>query len=94
MNKKLKKQIEQKLVKLHELLDKFDEARAIEPDEPETWDSDTLYNLVENLKEALTILEDKKAKGKNFYEDPLILQEGLCSLLDIYQNDQEEDNNA
>jgi len=34
--KSLPKKIEKKLEKLHELLDKFDEARNIEPDEPET----------------------------------------------------------
>jgi hypothetical protein len=36
MNKKLPKQITKKLEKLHELLDKFDEVRAIESDNPET----------------------------------------------------------
>jgi hypothetical protein len=34
--KSLPKQITKKLTKLQELLDQFDEARAIEPDEPET----------------------------------------------------------
>jgi len=34
--KTLQKKIENKLEKLHELLDKFDEARNIEPDDSET----------------------------------------------------------
>jgi len=35
-NKELHHKIENKLKKLHELLDKFDEARNIEPDDSET----------------------------------------------------------
>ena len=41
MNKKLPKQIENKLEKLHELLDQMEEVRIIDPQDPETWDSDT-----------------------------------------------------
>jgi hypothetical protein len=59
-SKKLQKQIEKKLDQLHKLLDSIDEARAINSDDPETWDSDTLYNLVASLKEALKLLEDKE----------------------------------
>ena len=89
--KNLPKQITTKLEKLHELLDKFDEVRTIEPDDPETWDSDTLYNLVENLKEALALLEDKKGKQLDDWGEPIILEEGLCSLVDEYHSEEEEE---
>jgi hypothetical protein len=59
-SKKLQKQIESKLEKLQELLDNIEEARIINPDDPETWDSDVLYNLVTNLKKVQQLLEDKK----------------------------------
>ena len=90
MNKsKLKKQIENKLEKLSKLLDQIDEARAIDSDDPDTWDSDTLYDLVVNLKEALQLLEDKESKEKDPYGEPLILEEGLCSLVDEYNSEEE-----
>ena len=60
--KSLSNKIEKKLNQLHELLDKIEEARVINSDDPETWDSDTLYNLVEDLKEILELLEDQKSK--------------------------------
>jgi len=92
MNKRqLKKQIERKLDQLQELLDNIDEARQIDSDDSETWDSDTLYNLVANLREALELLEDKESKKeKNQFGNPLILEEGLCSLVDEYQSEEEE----
>jgi len=90
--KKLQKEIENKLDKLQELIDKFDETRIINPDEPETWDSDVLHNLVVNLKETLKLLEDKKdPKNKDPWGEPLILEEGLCSLVDNYQNEEDDD---
>jgi hypothetical protein len=52
---------------------------------------DTLYNLVENLKETLKLLEDKThPKQKDSFGEPLILEVGLCSLLDEYHEDEEE----
>jgi hypothetical protein len=60
-SKKLQKQIEKKLDQLTQLFKKIDEARAIDSNDPETWDSDTLYNLVANLKEALKLLENQKS---------------------------------
>ena len=89
--KSLQKKIENKLEKLHELLDKFDEARAIEPDEPETWDSDTLYNLVEDLKDTLKLLEDQKGKQLDEFGKPIIVEEGICSLVDSYHSEDEEE---
>ena len=91
-SKKLQKKIESKLDQLQELLDEIEEARAINSDDPDTWDSDTLYNLIENLKEALKLLEDQEAKKeKDNFGNPLILEEGLCSLVDQYQEEGEED---
>ena len=79
MNKKsLTKKIEKKLETLHELLDKFDEARNIEPDEPETWDPDTLYNLVEDLKETLKLLEDQPVKGQHDEFGQPLTEDGLA----------------
>jgi len=60
--KSLSKKITNKLEKLLEILDQINEAQIIDPNDPETWDSDTLYNLVESLKEALQLLGDQKGK--------------------------------
>ena len=91
MNKKLPKQIENKLEKLHKLLDQMEEVRIIDPQDPETWDSDTLYNLVEDLKEALKLLENQTGKQLDEFGEPLILEAGLCSLVDSYQAEDEEE---
>ena len=88
MPKNLQKQIETKLEKLQKLLEQITEAQTIDPNDPETWDSDTLYNLAEQLKETLQILEGKKAFNK--YGQELSLTEGLCSLIDTYQSGEEE----
>jgi len=91
-SKRLQKHIETKLNKLSELLDQFDESRIINSDDPETWDSDTLYNLAENLKETLKLLEDKEhPKEKDEFGQPLILEAGLCSLMDEYQEEEENE---
>ena len=90
-NPMTKSQIEKKLAKLSKLLTKIDEAHIINSDDSDTWDSDTLYNLVENLKEALKLLEDQESeKEKDNFGNPLILAEGLCSLMDEYQEGKEE----
>ena len=85
MNKQgLENKISKKLAKLSKLLDETDKARVINSDDPETWNSDALYNLAENLKNALKLLEDQPIKdqydefGQPLYED------GLCSLVDSY----------
>jgi hypothetical protein len=85
--KSLQKQIENKLEKLHELLDQINEAQTIEPDNPETWDTDTLYNLAEDCKELLKLLEDQKIKGKYDELGQPLYEEGLCSLVDEYQDE-------
>jgi hypothetical protein len=51
-----------------------------------------LYNLIENLKEALQLLEDKESqKEKDEFGQPLILEAGLCSLVDEYHEEENED---
>ena len=89
MNKKLQKKIERKLDQLQKLLAKTDKVRIINSDDPETWDSDTLYDLVENLKEILKLLEDQKIKGQyDEFGEPLY-ESGLCSLVDSYHSKDE-----
>jgi len=90
MNKKLQKQIESRLDKLHKLLDDIQEAQIIVAHEPETWDADTLYNLEENLKEALKLLEDQPIKGKYDEFGQPLYEDGLCSLIEEYQSEEEE----
>ena len=91
-NKSLQKKIENKLETLHELLDKFDEVRNIEPDDPETWDGDTLYNLIEDLKDTLKLLEDQPIQGKYDELGQPLTEEVLCSLVDSYHSENEENN--
>jgi len=89
MNKKLTKQIETKLDKLTELLNSIADVQIIDPNDPDTWDSDTLYSLVEDLKEALQLLEDKKTNQRNEFGE-LIINPGLCSLVDDWESEREE----
>jgi len=89
-SKKLHQQIEKKLETLHELLDNLDEVRAIDPNDPDTWDSDTLYNLVEDLKETLKLLEDQPLQGKYDEFGHPLGEAGLCSLVDSYQEEKDE----
>ena len=86
-SKKLHYQIENKLEKLKKLLDKIDEARVINSHDPETWDSDTLYDLVENLKAPLKLLEDQRIKGKYDEFGQPLTEAGLCSLVDEYHEE-------
>ena len=89
-SKKLQKQIANKLEKLSKLIDKIGDVRAINSDDPETWDADTLYSLVEDLKETLKLLEDQKSKQLDDWGKPITLEEGLCSLVDEYKSEEEE----
>ena len=88
MNKKLQRQIEKQLYKLQKLLEQIGN-HDIHPTEPELWDPDYYYDLAENLKEALQMLESKKATTK--YGETIILEEGLCALIDDYQSEAEEE---
>ncbi|RHZ36291.1 hypothetical protein [endosymbiont GvMRE of Glomus versiforme] len=91
MNKKLQRQIEKKLDKLSKLLDSIIEAQVIDSNDSDTWDSDTLYNLTENLKEALKLLQDQEIKGKSDEFGQPLHEEGLCSLMDDWESQEEED---
>ncbi|MDR1670565.1 MAG: hypothetical protein LBR43_02495 [Spiroplasmataceae bacterium] len=87
----LKRKIAKKLEKLEELLNKTDDARAIEASDPETWDSDTLYDLKELAKEIQELLEDEiDPKQKDEYGEPLLLEAGICSLVDEYHEEENE----
>lgn len=90
MNKKLEDQIEKKLDRLSKLLDNTTEAQVIDSNDPDTWDSDTLYNLVAHLKEALQLLEDQKITRRNEFGETITwVETGLCSLMDDYQEKEE-----
>ena len=88
--KRLQKQIEKKLDTLQELLDQVEEVRVIDSNDSDTWDSDALYNLAENLKEALKLLEDQSIKGQKDKFGQLLTEDGLCSLVDSYHSEEEE----
>lgn len=88
MPKKLAKQIEKQLEALKKLIQKLAN-HDIHPEDSELWDSDYYYDLAENLKTALQMLEGKKATTK--YGETLILEEGICSLIDDYQSEAEEE---
>ena len=88
MNKKLKRQIEKHLERLQTLIETIGN-HDINPDDSEMWDSDYYYDLAEQLKEALKMLEGQKQTNR--YGQELILEEGLCSLIDDYQTAQEEE---
>ncbi|CAI2176248.1 12688_t:CDS:2 [Funneliformis geosporum] len=58
----------------------------------EKLNSDTLHNLVENLKATLKLLADKESpKEKNEFGEPIVLEAGLCSLVDEYEEDENEE---
>ena len=83
-NKSLEKLIEKKLYQLNQQLDKLNNSQ-INPEEPEMWDSDHFYNLVELLKETIALLQDKKAqKELDELGEPLVLEVGICSLIDLW----------
>ena len=91
-SKKLANKISNKLDQLSELIDNMDEVRIINSDDPKTWDSDVLYNLVENCQAVIKLLADKKhPKEKDPWGEPLILEEGLCSLMDEYHEEAESE---
>lgn len=85
----MSQKIAKKLNQLTELLDKIDEARAINSDDPETWDPDVLYELAENCQEMIRLLEGKLSKAKDEFGEPLVIEEGLCSLVDEWAEKQE-----
>jgi hypothetical protein len=90
-SKKLQRKIEKKLDQLQDLIDGILEVQNINSDDPQTWDSDTLYDLVEKLKEVRELLEDKTHPDeKDSFGEPLILEEGLCSLIDEWDSGEKD----
>ena len=88
MNKRsLKSEIAKKLDQLSKLIDEIDDAHVINSDDPETWDSDALYNLVENCKKVIKLLEDKVIPGKYDEFGQPLTENGLCFLVDSYQEE-------
>jgi hypothetical protein len=73
------------------LLDNITAAQTMDANDSDTWDSDTLYSLVEDLKEALKLLQDQKAKQLDNWGEPIILETGLCSLMDDWEAQREEE---
>ena len=90
-SKQLQKKIEKKLETLQESLNNIQEAQNIDPHDPDTWDPDTLYNLIEELKDALKLLEDQPLKGKYDEFGQPLYEDGLCSLVDEYHFEEEND---
>ena len=88
--KKLAKKIAAKLDKLNQLLDQIDEARILNADDPETWSSDILYDLIANLKKTLKLLEDQIIKGQYDEFDQPLTELGLASLMDEYESEEDE----
>jgi hypothetical protein len=39
----------------------------------------------------LELLEDKVSKQRDDFGQPIVLEEGLCSLVDSYQSEEEND---
>ena len=92
MPKELENKIANKLTTLAEIIEQI-RNKVIEPDNSEMWDSGYYYDLAAKLKAALTLLEDKK--DKKLVDDcgkPLILEVGICSLLDDWETEKEEKN--
>jgi len=89
MNKKLKKAITKKLEQLDKILEEIRNT-SIDDDDSELWDPDYYYDLTEQLREALTLLEDSKSKEKNEFGES-ISEPGICSLIDAYAEEKEED---
>jgi len=86
-SKKLQSQIENKLETLQKLIEKIGN-HSINSDDPEQWDSDYYYDLETQLTEALELLRDKKDKELDDFGEPLILEEGICSLVDSYNSEE------
>lgn len=85
-----KKQIQTKLNKLQALIEQIIEVQVIDPHEPETWDSDTLYDLAEKCKAVIKLLEDQTNHSR-YGLSVLSTETGLCSLVDEYQEKQAEE---
>ena len=90
MNQKLQNQITSKLTTLAKIIEQI-RNKVIEPDNSEMWDSSYYYDLSAKLKEALTLLEDKKDQKLADCGQPIILEVGILSLLDDWEEEKEND---
>ena len=89
MTKKLQKKIESKLESLEKIIEKI-RHKVIEPDNSEMWDSGYYYDLAAKLKEALQLLQDHKSRQLDEFGQPIVLEIGICSLLDDWESQKEE----
>jgi len=87
-SKKLQQQIENKLETLQKLIEEIGN-HSINSDDPEQRDSDYYYDLEAQLTKALELLRDKKGKELDDFGEPIVLEEGLCSLVDEYHSEEE-----
>jgi len=87
MNKKLKKAITKQLEQLEPILEEI-KSFTLDSEDPELWDADYYYDLAEQLKEALALLEDKKLKQTDESGEP-ITEPGICSLIDAYSEEED-----
>ena len=85
MNQKLQNQITNKLESLQKVIEKI-RNKVIEPDNPEMWDNTYYYDLAAKLKVALELLEDKKDTKLDDWGEPIVLEKGICSLLDDWES--------
>lgn len=88
MNQKLQNQITNKLATLTKIIELI-RNKVIEPDNSEMWDSSYYYDLEAKLKEALELLEGKKDKKLDDWGKPIILEVGILSLLDDWEDEKE-----
>jgi len=89
MNKNLKRRIARRLEQLDKILEEVRNT-SIDADDPQMWDSDYYYDLAEQLREVLALLEDNKSKAKNEFGESII-EPGICSLIDSYTSEEEEE---
>ena len=88
---KLKKELSKNLKNLEELVEKVRNTQ-IEPDDPETWDPDYYSELETNLDDCLALLRNHILEGKkDEYGDPIITQKGILTLIDEWQEENNED---
>ncbi len=89
MNKNLKRIITKQLEQLDKILEEI-KSTNLDIEDSEMWDADYYYDLAEQLKEALALLEDSKSKVKNEFGE-FITEPGICSLIDEYTEGEEEE---
>jgi len=87
MNKNLKRRIARRLEQLEPILEEI-KSFTLDTEDSELWDPDYYYDLAEQLREALALLEDSKSKEKNEFGEP-ITEPGICSMIDAYEGEED-----